>query len=85
MWSGNLVPGPGFAFIINWDHSLIGGADYMLREEYNLHKMCCTKLSWANGGRTPANRWGPKWEQPFVQWVHPAFALCSVAPKADCQ
>ena len=29
MWSGNLVPGPGFAFIINWGHSLIGGADYL--------------------------------------------------------
>ena len=28
MWSGNLVPGPGFAFIINWGHSLIGGRDY---------------------------------------------------------
>ena len=28
MWSGNLVPGSGFAFIINWGHSLIGGADY---------------------------------------------------------
>ena len=31
MWSGNLVPGPGFAFIINWGHSLIGGADYQAR------------------------------------------------------
>ena len=29
MWSGNLVPGPGFAFIINWGHSLIGGRDYV--------------------------------------------------------
>ena len=28
VWSGNLVPGSGFAFIINWGHSLIGGADY---------------------------------------------------------
>ena len=24
MWSGNLVSGPGFAFIINGGHSLIG-------------------------------------------------------------
>ena len=30
MWSGNLVPGSGFAFIINWGHSLIGGADYLV-------------------------------------------------------
>ena len=28
MWSGNLVSGPGFAFIINGGHSLIGGGDY---------------------------------------------------------
>ena len=35
MWSGNLVPGPGFAFIINWGHSLIGGADYTLNQTLN--------------------------------------------------
>ena len=28
MRSGNLVSGPGFAFIINGGHSLIGGGDY---------------------------------------------------------
>ena len=40
MWSGNLVPGSGFAFIINWGHSLIGGADY--REH------CMLGMTWAN-------------------------------------
>ena len=30
MRSGNLVSGPGFAFIIHGDHSLIGGADYIM-------------------------------------------------------
>ena len=30
MWSGNLVSGPGFAFIINGGHSSIGGGDYWL-------------------------------------------------------
>ena len=30
MWSGNLVSGPGFAFIINGGHSLIGGGDYLV-------------------------------------------------------
>ena len=29
MWGGNLVSGPGFAFIINGGHSLIGGGYYV--------------------------------------------------------
>ena len=37
MRSGNLVSGPGLAFIINGGHSLIGGPDYL----------CC--LSWMGG------------------------------------
>ena len=28
MRSGYLVPGPGFPFLINWGHSLIGGKNY---------------------------------------------------------
>ena len=58
MWSGNLVPGPGFAFIINWGHSLIGGRDYFEVRHRDTAKLCLIlgadakplfagKLSWS--------------------------------------
>ena len=50
MRSGNLVSGPGFAFIINAGHSLIGGADY-------LHTLgtICTKMTRKCNGEKQTN------------------------------
>ena len=39
MRSGNLVSGPGFAFIVNGGHSSIGGADYHAHYQY-LSELC---------------------------------------------